>query len=204
MNTRLVNALLLILFLAASPVFAQKYPPISEGQRIKMLTPPTNRPVRMVLDTDTFNEIDDQFALAYLLRSEDVARPEAIYAALVLAAFGQFLQWLRDDSVGPVIGAGAALGAGFLMIVRWSYYLVRKTEGMGLGDVKLLAMIGAVVGPAGVLDTILASSLVGLLLGGAQALARGALGRPFGFAPAIAVGTVAILFLPPLWLLRFF
>ena len=76
--------------------------------------------------------------------------------------------------------------------------------GMGLGDVKLLAMIGAVVGPAGVLDTILASSLVGLMLGGAQALARGALGRPFGFAPAIAVGTVAILFLPPLWLLRIF
>jgi inosine-uridine nucleoside N-ribohydrolase len=36
---------------------------------------------RVVLDTDTFNEIDDQFALAYLLRSEDVARPEAIYAA---------------------------------------------------------------------------------------------------------------------------
>lgn len=74
--------------------------------------------------------------------------------------------------------------------------------GMGLGDVKLLGMIGAVVGPAGVLDTILASSLVGLVLGGAQALARGALGKPFGFAPAIAVGTVAILFLPPLWLLR--
>lgn len=74
--------------------------------------------------------------------------------------------------------------------------------GLGLGDVKLLAMIGAVVGPAGVLDTILASSLVGLILGGAQALSRGAFGRPFGFAPAIAVGTVAILFLPPLWLLR--
>lgn len=74
--------------------------------------------------------------------------------------------------------------------------------GLGLGDVKLLGMIGAVVGPAGVLDTILASSLVGLVFGGAQALARGALGRPFGFAPAIAVGSVAILFLPPLWLLR--
>ncbi len=74
--------------------------------------------------------------------------------------------------------------------------------GLGLGDVKLLGMIGAVVGPAGVLDTILASSVVGLILGGTQALARGALGRPFGFAPAIAVGTVAVLFLPPLWLLR--
>jgi len=44
--------------------------------------------------------------------------------------------------------------------------------------------------------------LVGLVLGGAQALARGALGRPFGFAPAIAMGTVAVLFLPPMWLFQ--
>ena len=76
--------------------------------------------------------------------------------------------------------------------------------GLGLGDVKLLAMIGAVVGPLGVLDTILMSSIVGLVLGGTQALARGALGRPFGFAPAIAVGAVAMLFLPPLWMLNGF
>jgi len=74
--------------------------------------------------------------------------------------------------------------------------------GLGLGDVKLLGMIGAVVGSFGVLDTILASSLIGLVLGGAQALARGALGRPFGFAPAIAMGTIAILFLPPMWLFQ--
>jgi inosine-uridine nucleoside N-ribohydrolase len=36
---------------------------------------------RAVLDTDTYDEIDDQFALAYLLRASDVAEPEAIYAA---------------------------------------------------------------------------------------------------------------------------
>ena len=76
--------------------------------------------------------------------------------------------------------------------------------GLGLGDVKLLAMIGAVVGAIGVLDTILASSVTGLVLGGAQAVARGALGRPFGFAPSIAVGALVILFLPPLWLLEVF
>jgi len=34
-----------------------------------------------VLDTDTFNEIDDQFAVAYLLRATDRAEPEAVYAA---------------------------------------------------------------------------------------------------------------------------
>jgi inosine-uridine nucleoside N-ribohydrolase len=36
---------------------------------------------RAVLDTDTYDEIDDQFALAYLLRASDVAEPEAICAA---------------------------------------------------------------------------------------------------------------------------
>jgi hypothetical protein len=38
-------------------------------------------------------------------------------------------------------------------------------------------------------------------LGGAQALARGGLGEPFGFAPAIAFGAIASLFLPELWFL---
>lgn len=39
------------------------------------------RPVDVVLDTDTYNEIDDQFALAYLIRSVDQLRLQAIYAA---------------------------------------------------------------------------------------------------------------------------
>jgi leader peptidase (prepilin peptidase)/N-methyltransferase len=76
--------------------------------------------------------------------------------------------------------------------------------GMGLGDVKLLGMIGAVLGSVGVVDTILASSLVGLVLGTAQAFAAGALARPFGFAPSIALGAIATLFLPQLWLLKIF
>lgn len=38
-------------------------------------------PIDVVLDTDAYNEIDDQFALAYLLRAEEKLRPQAIYAA---------------------------------------------------------------------------------------------------------------------------
>lgn len=76
--------------------------------------------------------------------------------------------------------------------------------GMGLGDVKLLGMIGAVLGPIGVLDTILASSIAGLVLGSMQAVAGGALARPFGFAPSIAIGAIVSLFLPELWVLRIF
>ncbi len=127
--------------------------------------------------------------------------------------------------------AGAMVGAGVLWLVAFIHAricvalgrqfdhwpgegeaLPRPTEadywlwfpGLGLGDVKLLGMIGAVVGAVGVLDTIVASSLIGLVLGGVQASARGALGEPFGFAPAIALGAIASLFLPQLWLLSIF
>jgi purine nucleosidase len=42
---------------------------------------PPQKPIRMVLDTDTYNEIDDQFAVAYALLSPEKIRIEAIYAA---------------------------------------------------------------------------------------------------------------------------
>ena len=62
------------------PAAAQKFPALPESQRITMLQPPTNRPLAMVLDTDTYNEIDDQFALVYALLSPEL-RVEAVYAA---------------------------------------------------------------------------------------------------------------------------
>lgn len=49
-------------------------------QYFKNLTPPTSK-VDVVLDTDTYNEIDDQFALAYMLRSEDKLNVKGICAA---------------------------------------------------------------------------------------------------------------------------
>lgn len=56
-----------------------RFPSISSEERLSLLSPPTG-PVSMVLDTDTANEIDDQFALAYALLSERLT-VEAIYAA---------------------------------------------------------------------------------------------------------------------------
>jgi inosine-uridine nucleoside N-ribohydrolase len=53
---------------------------LNEAQRLRMLAPPSG-PVRMVLDTDTYNEIDDQFALTYALLSPERLTVEAIYAA---------------------------------------------------------------------------------------------------------------------------
>jgi purine nucleosidase len=61
-------------------VNAQTYPKIDETVRIKKLTPPTGK-IKMVLDTDTYNEVDDQFALAYALLSPDKINLQAVYAA---------------------------------------------------------------------------------------------------------------------------
>ena len=56
-----------------------EFPEITADERLAMLEPPEG-PVCMVLDTDTYNEIDDQFALVYALLS-DTLIVEAVYAA---------------------------------------------------------------------------------------------------------------------------
>ena len=53
---------------------------LAESTRVARLEPPS-RPIRVVIDSDTFNEIDDQFAIAYALLSPQRMRVEAIYAA---------------------------------------------------------------------------------------------------------------------------
>jgi purine nucleosidase len=72
--------LLLTIILTGQPLFGQEFPPVSETQRIEMLKPPKSKSVRMVLDTDTFNEIDDQFAVVYSLISPELD-VKAVYAA---------------------------------------------------------------------------------------------------------------------------
>lgn len=59
---------------------AQTFPRLSETFQITQLKPPKGK-VRMVLDTDTYNEVDDQFALAYALLSPEKIKMEAVYAA---------------------------------------------------------------------------------------------------------------------------
>ncbi len=56
------------------------FPELSPARRAERLTPPTGK-VRMVLDTDTYNEVDDQFAVVQSLLSPDQLDVEALYAA---------------------------------------------------------------------------------------------------------------------------
>jgi len=68
--------------------------------------------------------------------------------------------------VGPLDAlAGAVLGGGFLWAVAWSYEHLTGVEGMGFGDVKLLAMIGAFLGWQAIPAVLVVASLTGSLAG---------------------------------------
>lgn len=57
-----------------------QFPKILDSKVLEKLHPPTGK-VRMVLDTDTYNEIDDQFAVVYALLSPEQVSVEGLYAA---------------------------------------------------------------------------------------------------------------------------
>ncbi|MFW5657547.1 MAG: nucleoside hydrolase [Bacteroidota bacterium] len=74
------SKLIVALLFFASSVVAQSFPEISSAQRLKNLQHPKEK-VDMVFDTDTYNEIDDQFALVYALLSQERFNVKAVYAA---------------------------------------------------------------------------------------------------------------------------
>ncbi|CAB1077915.1 Leader peptidase (Prepilin peptidase) (EC / N-methyltransferase (EC [Olavius algarvensis Delta 1 endosymbiont] len=90
---------------------------------------------------------------------------------------------------------GILVGGGSLFMVAWVYSLITKKDGMGGGDIKLLAMMGALLGWQGVVFTIFVSSLVGTLSGIALMLQshKGMkLAVPFG--PFLAIGGLTYIF----------
>lgn len=90
---------------------------------------------------------------------------------------------------------GIVIGGGLLLLVAIGYEFITKKEGMGGGDVKLLAMIGAFLGWKGVLFTIFSGSLVGTIIGVTIMVAQGKDSKyaiPFG--PFLSMGALLYLF----------
>ncbi len=89
--------------------------------------------------------------------------PDAItMPGLVLALVYSFF---RDDLTFRGALVGAVSGAGFLLVVYGAYRLIRKKEGLGMGDVTMLLMVGAYLGLARTLLTLVLGSFVGALVG---------------------------------------
>jgi len=108
------------------------------------------------------------------------------------------LSYLAVDEPGEAI-LGALIGgvayALFLGITLVAYELIVHKEGMGMGDVKLAALLGIWVGwiePLLVLYALVAASIVGLVVGAAILFVRRA-SQPYPFGPWLAVGAVAVI-----------
>ena len=109
-----------------------------------------------------------------------------------LASFGlSQINWL-DSLIGILVGGGS------LFTVAWIYNLITQKEGMGGGDIKLLAMIGGVIGWKGVLFTIFVASAVGTLAGMLVMLkSRKGMRLKIPFGPFLAIGGIAYIFFGP-------
>ncbi|HAR98894.1 MAG TPA: prepilin peptidase [Syntrophus sp. (in: bacteria)] len=129
----------------------------------------------------TFIDIDHQII-------PDVISLPGIPIGFLLAVFAMRLPWLEAL-------LGLLLGGGVLYAIAVAYELATKREGMGGGDIKLLAMIGAFLGWKSLIFILLVSSLTGAAVGIALMVAKGADTKyavPFG--PFLSLAAVAYLF----------
>ena len=90
---------------------------------------------------------------------------------------------------------GILIGGGSLYLVAWVYSMITKKDGMGGGDIKLLAMMGALVGWQGVIFTIFVSSLIGTLAGlGVMLRSRKGMRLAVPFGPFLSIGGITYIF----------
>jgi leader peptidase (prepilin peptidase)/N-methyltransferase len=95
--------------------------------------------------------------LEHLLLPDRITLP-GIAAGIALQPWIGWVGWR-----GALLGAAA--GGGVLLALYGVWYLLRREEGLGLGDVKMLAMVGAFLGWRGVVVTLFFGSLAGALAG---------------------------------------
>jgi len=121
----------------------------------------------------------------------DVISLPGVPVGFAAAFFLDALTWI-DSLIGILVGGG------ILFAIAGGYYLLTGKEGMGGGDIKLLAMIGAFLGWQGVCFTIFVASLTGTLAG---LLVMGIAGKNLKFAvpfgPFLSIGAIAYLFFGP-------
>ena len=115
-------------------------------------------------------------------------------AILALAAIAVALRLAGRDfgAALPLLAADALLCGGALLLLREAFWRLRGLDALGLGDVKLAAACGLLLGTAGFAGALLAASLAGLAAAGLATLGGRDMRRakmPFGalLAPAAVV-----------------
>jgi len=112
----------------------------------------------------------------------------SLFLGFLLSFFGFSITW-GDSLLGIFLGGGILYGMGTL------YYIFTQKEGMGGGDIKLMAMLGAFLGSKAVFFIILASSILGSVGGLVMLLmTRQSKDTPIPFGPYIALSSLIYIF----------
>lgn len=128
-----------------------------------------------------------------LIDLEHMILPDAL--TLPGVALGLLFAWLGGPTPFLPAVIGAVLGAALPLSIIWAYRWLRGVEGMGLGDVKLLAMLGAFLGWQGMLLTLALAAVAGALVGvGLIVLGKGSRQTELPFGTFLCAAAVGVLF----------
>ena len=118
----------------------------------------------------------------------DVISLPGIIIGFLFSFINPDVNWL-DSLIGILCGGG------ILYAIAWGYYLIRKQDGMGGGDIKLLAALGAWLGYQSLLFIIFFSSLTGAIVGiVVLKLQKSGANTRIPFGPFLSVAALIYLF----------
>lgn len=136
-----------------------------------------------------------------MLDAEDLWLPDALtlpgiglglLVTVARAQFGYHIDWFSQPLHALLVCiVSIALAAGLILLIRWVYWLIRRREGIGLGDAKLMALLAAWLGFPGALLSfglgVVLGALVALVL---LAIPTSAQDQPDGWAASkLPLGT---------------
>jgi leader peptidase (prepilin peptidase)/N-methyltransferase len=118
----------------------------------------------------------------------DVISVPGIFIGVIVSFLSNNIEW-HESLIGVIAGGGA------LYLIAVGFERLTGKEGMGGGDIKLLAMIGAWMGWKALPFVVLLSSLTGILIGGGSlVLSKKGLYARIPFGPFLALGALIYLF----------
>lgn len=113
------------------------------------------------------------------------------FVSLYLVPAGIFLSYARYLPISPIESAASAMAAYlFLFSINKIFYLIKKHDGLGQGDLELFAFIGSFTGLLGCWFTILFSSVLGTLTGCLYMLWSRKTISMLPFGPFLAIGAM--------------
>jgi len=142
--------------------------------------------------------------LDYFIIPNVITYPGTLIGFLV-AGVNEFTDLFGPPITPGLLSAllGVLVGAGFLLIISEGYLRLRKKQGLGMGDVKLLAVLGAFLGPEAAFYTIFVGSLLGTVLGVFMlVVGRNRLNQYLPFGPSLAIAALLYLYTGPLVLIE--